>query len=268
MQWNRFRKTQLDSHSGHSISADRFWKSTGWPAAHLAGRWVLDIGCGAGRFAEIALQAGANVVAVDYSSAVDACYANLGHHRNLHVVQGNVYALPFEEQRFSYVYSLGVLQHTPNVQRAVQALPAMARDGGRLCIDFYEKSWRSAATPKYWLRPITKRVPQERLFSALERWVPHLLALSRGVGRLPLAGRILKRLVPVANYEGVLPLTETQLREWAVLDTFDWFSPAFDNPQTGRTVADWLRRMDVREIEVLKIGHLVARGIVEHAPRD
>ena len=30
MQWNKFRQTQLDSHSGHSISADRFWKATGW----------------------------------------------------------------------------------------------------------------------------------------------------------------------------------------------------------------------------------------------
>ena len=30
MQWNRFRDTQLDSFSGHPISADRFWRSTGW----------------------------------------------------------------------------------------------------------------------------------------------------------------------------------------------------------------------------------------------
>ena len=30
MQWNMFRQTQLDSYSGHPISAERFWKSTGW----------------------------------------------------------------------------------------------------------------------------------------------------------------------------------------------------------------------------------------------
>ena len=29
MQWKKFRKTQLDSHSGHMISADRFWKANG-----------------------------------------------------------------------------------------------------------------------------------------------------------------------------------------------------------------------------------------------
>ena len=52
MQWNYFRETQLDSHSGLSISADRFWLATGWLPADLKDQWVLDAGCGAGRFAE------------------------------------------------------------------------------------------------------------------------------------------------------------------------------------------------------------------------
>src|SRR5215469_15010462 len=111
LQWNKFRGTQLDSHSGQAISASRFWKSTGWRMRDIDSRWVLDVGCGAGRFAEIALQAGAKVVALDYSSAVDACYANLRHYPNLSVVQGDIYALPFQQGIFPYVYCLGVLQH-------------------------------------------------------------------------------------------------------------------------------------------------------------
>src|SRR5262249_16081433 len=35
MQWQKFRQTQLDSYSGHPISASRFWKATGWDAAAL-----------------------------------------------------------------------------------------------------------------------------------------------------------------------------------------------------------------------------------------
>src|SRR6516162_4216431 len=70
-QWNKFRQTQLDSYSGHPISAERFWKSSAWKQEELGGQWVLDCGCGAGRFAEVALNAGAKVVALDYSSAVD-----------------------------------------------------------------------------------------------------------------------------------------------------------------------------------------------------
>jgi len=69
-------------------------------------------------------------VALDYSSAVDACYANLKHHPNLHIVQGDIYALPFEPGNFQFVYSLGVLQHTPNVAAAFAALPPMLKGGG------------------------------------------------------------------------------------------------------------------------------------------
>ena len=101
MQWNHFAKTQLDSHSEHPISADRFWKATGWKPADMKDQWVLDVGCGSGRFAEVALSSGAQVVALDYSSAVDACYANLRHHPNLHVIQGDIDSLRFAPDSFA-----------------------------------------------------------------------------------------------------------------------------------------------------------------------
>jgi 2-polyprenyl-3-methyl-5-hydroxy-6-metoxy-1,4-benzoquinol methylase len=267
MQWNKFRNTQLDSYSGHPISANRFWKATGWRPDELAGRWVLDVGCGAGRFAEVALAAGAKVVALDYSTAVDACYANLKEHERLHVVQGDVYALPFLRQLFPYVYSLGVLQHTPDVARAFAALPAMTAAGGRLCVDFYQKSWKSALLPKYWLRPFTKRMPKPRLFAACESMVPRLLPVSRLLSRVPVIGVALRRLVPVANHVGILPLNDTQHLEWSLLDTFDWLSPEFDNPQTPQTVQSWFESSGMLQVEVLKAGHLTGRGIAPDTHR-
>ena len=70
MQWNHFRQIQLDSHSGLPISSDRFWLATNWTPADLKDQWVLDVGCGAGRFAEVALKAGAKLVALDYSMLI------------------------------------------------------------------------------------------------------------------------------------------------------------------------------------------------------
>lgn len=260
MQWNHFAKTQLDSYSGHLISAERFWKATNWNSDEMKNCWVLDVGCGSGRFAEIALGTGAQVVALDYSSAVDACYANLKHYPNLHVVQGDIYALPFAPESFSFVYSLGVLQHTPDVSQAFAALPPLLAEEGHICVDYYEKSLKSQLLPKYWLRPFTKQMDKERLFSLVRNAVTVLLPISRALGNIPLAGTLLKRLIPVANYEGILPLTETQLQEWALLDTFDWLSPMYDNPQTASTVKLWLEQAGLNEIEVLKAGHLVGRG--------
>lgn len=260
MQWNHFRQTQLDSHSGHPISANRFWNATGWHSQDMQGKWVLDAGCGAGRFAEVALSTGANVVALDYSTAVDACYANLKHHLNLHVVQGDIYALPFERKSFPYIYSLGVLQHTPDVARAFAALPPMLETGGMLCVDYYEKSWKSFLHSKYWLRPITKRIPKPILFSILQGAVPILLPISRLLGRVPAVGVMLKRAIPVVNYYGILPLSDRQQREWSLLDTFDWLSPAYDNPQTAKAAREWMEQSNMMEVDILKVGHLVARG--------
>lgn len=260
MQWNHFRQTQLDSYSGHPISSDRFWKATGWSPEMLAGQWILDVGCGAGRFAEVALGAGAKVVALDYSSAVDACYANLKHHSNLHVVQGDIYALPFGVNKFSFVYSLGVLQHTPDVAAAFAALPPMVRSGGRLCVDFYWKRFRTMMHAKYPFRVITKRMSQQKLFALLEQWVPFLLSISRFLGRVPALGRVLKRVVPVADYTGIFPLSDQQLREWALLDTFDMLAPAYDNPQTEVQVRRWLNEAKFGDIEVFHGGHLVGRA--------
>ncbi len=260
MQWNHFSKTQLDSYSGHPITAERFWAATGWKEKDLNGQWLLDVGCGSGRFAEVALNAGAKVVALDYSSAVDACYANLNNHPNLHVIQGDIFALPLKKSFFPFVYSLGVLQHTPNVKKAFEALPPMVSLGGFISVDYYKKSWTSIFQFRYWLRPITKRLPPMKLFALLKRLVPILLPISRFLAKIPIIGKVLHRAIPVVNFEGMYPLNEQQLYEWALLDTFDMLAPAYDNPQTPATVRRWLEEAGMENIEVLHAGHLVGRG--------
>ena len=260
LQWNYFAKTQLDSNSGQPISAERFWKATNWTSGDMSDCWVLDVGCGSGRFAEIALSTGAQVVALDYSSAVDACYNNLMPHPNINVVQGDIYSLPFEKGIFDFVYSLGVLQHTPDVARAFGALPPTLKSGGKLCVDYYEKSFKSRLLPKCWLRPLTKRMDKQKLFDLVSFVAPLLLPISRALGKVPSIGKLLKRIVPVANYEKILPLNEKQLLEWAILDTFDWLSPTYDNPQSAFTAKLWFEHANMYDIEVVKASHLAVRG--------
>jgi SAM-dependent methyltransferase len=259
-QWNRFPKTQLDSHSGHPITAERFFGQSGWPPEEMKGKRVLDVGCGAGRFAEVALGTGAHVVAIDYSAAVDAAHANLAGRGNIDFVQADAFRLPFAEGSFDYVYCFGVLQHTPDPEAAFLSIVKALKPDGRIAIDLYPKLWKNVLWPKYWLRPLTRRMSRERLFRLVERCVPWLLPVSRALGRIPLAGRQLRYVVPVMNYEGVYPLSDTQLREWAVLDTFDMLSPAHDHPQTAATLRKWLEEAQLVDGEVFRRGFLVARG--------
>lgn len=261
LQWNFFSKTQLDSFSGQSISYDRFWKSTGWQIKDLKDKWVLDIGCGSGRFAEIALKAGANVVALDYSSSVDACYQNLSHFENFYVIQADIYELPFKEDSFDFVYSLGVLQHTPNVEKAFKSIPIVLKINGKICVDFYWKRVKTILNIKYLLRPITKKINNKKLFKFIKKYTPYFLKLSIALSKLPFVGFLLKRLIPVANYKNIYPLNEQQLIDWAILDTYDMFSPQYDNPQNEKTIRKWMKEMNFDKIETLHSTLLVARGV-------
>lgn len=261
LQWNRFRRTQLDSNSGVPISHDRFYRYTGWTADELRDKRVLEVGCGAGRFTEVVLDAGAEVVALDYSSAVDACLENHKSRPNLTVVQGDVYHLPFSPGSFDYVFCLGVLQHTPEVREAFLALAPELRTGGRLAVDVYPKLRSNVLWPKYWLRPLTRTISPSKLFSVVEKLTPKLLPASRALAAVPVIGRRLRYLVPVVDYSGVYPLSKKQLEEWAVLDTFDMLSPAFDSPQTEETLRHWFAEAGLSAIEVFRDGFIVGRGV-------
>lgn len=260
LQWQHFRATQLDSNTGVPISRDRFLRQSRWSASELEGALVLDAGCGAGRFAEVALSCGAHVVALDYSGAVDACRANFGDHPRLNVVQGDIRSLPFAPETFDYVYCFGVLQHTPDVKEAFLSLPSVLRPGGRLAVDLYYRSRFHRLFPKYLLRPLTTRMQPSTLFRLVQRLTPLLLVVSRGVGRVPKVGRRLRYIVPVANYEGVYPLPQSQLREFATLDTFDMFSPAYDQPQDEPTLLGWFNEAGLVDVEVHRDGLLVGRA--------
>lgn len=260
-QWKRFRRTQLDSHSRTSISSDRFWEATRWSPEMLKGRRILDLGCGAGRFAEVALSAGAEVFAVDLSEAVDACYANLGANSRLTVLQASVYELPFPRESFDFVYSLGVIQHTPDPIGSIVALSQMVRPGGRICVDVYWRRWQSLFHPRYALRPFTKRMQGDKLFEVVRKTAPRLMNANRVLRRVPVVGSPLTRLVPVADYTGRLPLSEAQLQEWAVLDTYDWLGPSYDQPMTREDLEGALAKCGFRRIQIHHTGHLAATAV-------
>jgi SAM-dependent methyltransferase len=251
-QWNRYRRTQLDSVNGSTLSASRFYSGTRWRPAELRNARVLEVGCGAGRFTEIMLAAGAVVSSLDYSSAVDACYANHGADPRLSVVQGDLFALPFEPGTFDFVFCYGVLQHTPDPKKAFFSLVPYLKPGGCLAVDSYRKGLEiQPYKSKYLFRPITTRMSSDRLFALLNWYIPKWLPFDTVIKKMPVVGPALGMIVPCWNYSW-LPLSKAQQTEWSVLDTFDALAPKYDLPQTVRTVRAWfeeagLERIDVRE---------------------
>ena len=117
--------------SGSDESERTLEATTGWTEADYRGRLVLDAGVGAGRFAEVVANKGGEVVGVDLSRAIDAAYENIGRRPNVHLVQADIMAMPFRDGTFDLAYSVGVLHHTPDPERAFGRVAAVRPQGRR-----------------------------------------------------------------------------------------------------------------------------------------
>lgn len=250
-EWTKHGRTQYDSYSGADISETRFFEETKWPRK-LDGQIILEVGSGSGRFTEQAASTGAMVVSMDYSYAVDTNYAFNGSKDNVLIVQADIYHMPFMKNSFDKIFCFGVLQHTPNVQEAFFKLPSYLKPGGNLAIDVYRKLWgfKQLLVTKYWVRPFTKNITPEMLYSWCKRYVEFMWPLAKLFSRIPYIGRRLNWKLLIADYRGVFNLSEVMLKEWAILDTFDMLSPVYDYPQTIETVKNWFKDAHMINVEV------------------
>lgn len=251
-QWNKFSRVQMDSYNGTNFSEERFRLITGWTQADMAGKLVLDAGCGAGRFSEVALKYGAQLVAFDLSEAVDASQTNLAPAEPL-ICQASIYELPFQPGTFDYVYCIGVIQHTPDPFASIRALGRMVKPGGQIGLWIYERDWKSFVGTvgfKYLLRPIFSRLSRPQQFSiciAVVNLFYPILAFCKPRGLL---GKTIMRLLPVASaYLQPVPLSPEDFKTWVLLDTFDMYSPAYDQPQTYARVAGLLTQENFENIQ-------------------
>ena len=247
VQWNKFDKTQLDREEvGHTVSRQRFFAETHWDTQDLTGKNVLEVGSGAGRFSKVVLDStSANLYSIDYSDAVTANYKNNSSIavNRFHLFQASIYEMPFSDDSFDKVFCLGVLQHTPNFNESIKALISKAKLGGEIVVDFYPiKGWWTKINAKYLLRPVFKRLDHIRLMQKIEANIDWLMKAEALLHRVGLG--VLTRFLPLVDVKGTLPkyLSKAEKREWAILDTFDMFSPEYDNPQRIDDVAAMFER--------------------------
>jgi len=241
LQWNRFASTQIDSNVGTTRSEVRFREETLWGEKDLTGKLVLDAGCGSGRFSEIALKLGASLIAVDYSSAVEASKQNLSAPDKL-IIQGDLAALPILNQTFDFIYCIGVLQHTSEPAKIVKELLRCLKIDGEITLTFYENSsWHVLWYSKYLVRPLTKRLPKALLLKVIEKTSPLWFPLTSFLFSLPRnLSRIFRFLIPIANYVEYKYTDPKIARDEAILDTFDMLSPSYDKPIKKSEIQSWI----------------------------
>lgn len=234
-QWTRFSNVQLDSASGLTRSRDTFVTKTRWTTAELAGERILDAGCGMGRFTEVCCDSGAEVHAVDLSNAVEVAAQNLRDRKRAHFYQADIFRLPFADESFDRVFSIGVLHHTPDTRGAFHRLVRLVRPGGRIAIWVYSTKLRAMLGSEL-LRPVTSRLPRALMLQAAKLAIPLYY-----VHRFPLIGRVTSVLLPTS-----LEANPT----WRWLDTFDWYTPRYQWKHSDDEVVGWFEEAGLVDIRV------------------
>jgi 2-polyprenyl-3-methyl-5-hydroxy-6-metoxy-1,4-benzoquinol methylase len=253
LQWNVYRRTQLDSYTGTSLSLDRARRCIGEPcwSSLLDGNppaEILEVGCGAGRFTEVLLAAGASVTSVDMSSAVEANQQNFPQDERHRVLRADVIHLPFAPAQYDLVFCLGVIQHTPSPERTIEKLYEQVRPGGWLVIDHYTYNLSVLTKTAPLFRMVLCRMRPENGLKWTERLVRTLLPLHKAVHKSRVAQALLSRVSPVLSYYHALPLPDDLQRQWSLLDTHDSLTDWYKHFRTKGQIRSALEALGAVEI--------------------
>jgi SAM-dependent methyltransferase len=249
-QWNRFDTIQVDKVMHNDLSRERFYKTTGWPT-RMEGQRILEAGCGAGRFTQLALETGAEVFSFDLSSAVEAAWRNNASSPRLSMFQASIYEIPLRKASFDKIFCMGVLQHCPDVAAAFRSLLPFLRPGGEVVIDVYEKE-TGVPSLKRIVRPILTPLGTERIYKLLTWVIPPAFELKKALHRIPAIGPQIGKLIPIGpvSHAPRLIYTDEELKQVKILSALDMYSPVYDQPQSMDAVQGWFDEAGLIEVKL------------------
>jgi SAM-dependent methyltransferase len=245
-QWNTYQVQRPEEDLAY------FRSKTGLEASDLSGKLVLDAGCGSGRYSRIAGEAGAIVIGVDLSSAVETAGSYTSHLPNVHIIQTDIFRLPLKLQLFQFIYSIGVLHHTPDTKKALSSLIPLLAASGEISVWLYPRWPLPVELYNQLLRAITTRMTLDTLH--------RLAVMLEPVGLLKLklltARRWWQRIVGQLLRGITIGVSYHPDREIRICDTFDWFSPPYQWHHTDAEVESWLREFGLVHIINLSVGQV------------
>jgi SAM-dependent methyltransferase len=246
LQWNRFRILRPEE--------DRatFRNRTGLSESELAGVLVLDAGCGMGRYMRVAAELGARVVGIDLSEAVRAARELTAGLPIVGIIRGDLLRPPLAPGTFDHIYSIGVLDHTPDPRTALLELAELLKPGGRIAIWVYRKE-----------RPIVERIIGVHRAVSTRMPLGMLMALSRitaPIGglkrRLMLSSWRLVARLGVALHALTIGVSMHPDPEVRVCDTLDWYAPKYMSRHTYEEVAGWFVEAGLVDVVDLSRGQV------------
>ncbi len=204
-------------------------------AEYFRGKLVLDAGCGMGRYSYVLRLLGAEVVALDLSDAVESAARNLRPLSGNMVVQASLFEPPLARDSFDFIFSVGVLHHTPDAKKGFMGLVPYLKHGGDIAIWVYRKESPERERVFRSVREITLQMPYDTLLQLCQTFA----LVAQG----PSVPKESKNRVPISEF---------------VHENFDWYSCALREHFSQEEVVQWFREAGL--VDITTHGYIHADG--------
>jgi SAM-dependent methyltransferase len=196
------------------------------------------------------------VIAADISAAAHTTYRNTRHLANCHVIQADLMDLPLPDGAFDFVIADGVLHHTPDTRRAVEALYAKVKPGGQFFFYVYRRMGAARYFCDQYIRQHFSRLEPEACYEQCEA----ITELGRELSRLNATITLDKPIpilgIPAGTHSVQRLLYYNFLKcfwndafdfETNNMVNFDWYHPHHAWQHTPDEVEGWLKGIGVEQ---------------------
>jgi SAM-dependent methyltransferase len=225
----RYMMKRFDQWKAGEDRVQEFFYATGFDLNKIAPHrsLFLDVGCGYGRFCQTIGGMDNEIIGVDMSTtSIELAYKYVGKNDNVHLVQCDLTRLPFRREMFDYIFSIGVLHHTPDTRASFDSIVPYLAHGGRVAIWVYSPDAKKMDNK---VRKLTTKLPKVILFY-LCLATPLTVKLYRYVRGFP------------QDKRGYWPI---------VMGWFDSWSPKYASVHAPDEVLRWFENQNLSEIQVL-----------------
>lgn len=259
-KWSKFRNYGLEPQH-KTFLFDWYCKKLGkhshdeLRAFYRSKNLILECGPGSGfnsRF--MAESTSGTVVAADISEAAYTTFGNTRDLPNCHVIQADLMHLPLADETFDFVIADGVLHHTPDTHKAVEALYRKVKPGGEFFFYVYRKMGAARYYCDQHIREQFSKLEPEQCYQACEGITELGRELSRLGAKITLTKPIPILGIPAGTHDVQRLLYYNFVKcfwneafdyETNNMVNFDWYHPHLAWQHTEDEVAGWLKGLGV-----------------------
>ncbi len=222
---------------------------------------VLDAGCGTGRHVYFSSLFGAETIGLDLSYAVEAAQ-RYNKDPKTHIVQADIFNMPFKDGTFDYAFSIGVLHHLPDPEKGFSEMVKKIKRNGSVSAWVYGKENNEFIT--HIIEPLRKTITTNmnlKVLNAISFFItiPYFLLTKfvyRPINKFGLTKSILN-ILPYSEY--FLQFSNFSFKHhWVnVLDKFD---APLANYYSKKEFEQWFVREKLKNISLLPVNNISWAG--------